>query len=180
MQFILLYILSPIIFLLPGGIANIGAYFSKKILPNWNTPLDLGKKWRGVRVFGDHKTIRGILVGSIFSMVTYILILKFEPTSTIVVIPEGMNIWLFGFMIGVSALLGDAIKSFFKRRVGIKPGVSWFPLDQIDWIIGILVFTFIVADITILFAVFCLIMGLLLHLAGRFIGYLGGLHKEPI
>lgn len=180
MQFLLLYIISPILFLIPGSIANIGAYFSKRIFPKWNTPLDFGKKYRGIRIFGDHKTIRGLLVGSILSMITYILLLNIEIPTTLLIIPEDISVWSFGFMLGVSALLGDAIKSFFKRRIGIKPGASWFPLDQIDWILGVLIFSLFVAEISIIFAASCLIIGLLLHLIGRFIGYLAGLHKEPI
>ncbi|PKN02423.1 hypothetical protein CVU76_00030 [Candidatus Dojkabacteria bacterium HGW-Dojkabacteria-1] len=180
MQFLLLYIISPILFLIPGSIANIGAYFSRKLFPKWNTPLDFGIKYRGIRIFGGHKTFRGLLVGSFSSMITYILLQNIGILTSLLVIPEEMNVWLFGFMLGISALLGDAIKSFFKRRIGIKPGRSWFPLDQIDWIIGVLVFSFFVTEISLLFAASCLITGLLLHLIGRFIGYLVGLHKEPI
>ena len=31
---------------------------------------------------------------------------------------------------------GDAVKSSFKRRVGIAPGQPWFPADQLDFIVG--------------------------------------------
>jgi CDP-2,3-bis-(O-geranylgeranyl)-sn-glycerol synthase len=34
---------------------------------------------------------------------------------------------------------GDAIKSFFKRRIGIAPGRPWVPADQLDFVIGALI-----------------------------------------
>ncbi|MEM3153941.1 MAG: CDP-archaeol synthase, partial [Candidatus Woesearchaeota archaeon] len=39
---------------------------------------------------------------------------------------------------GIGALLGDSIKSFFKRRLGILPGRPWIPFDQVDYAIGAL------------------------------------------
>jgi CDP-2,3-bis-(O-geranylgeranyl)-sn-glycerol synthase len=47
-------------------------------------------------------------------------------------------------LLGFGALAGDSIKSFFKRRVGVKPGKRWFPFDQIDFVIGALAFASIV------------------------------------
>jgi len=47
-----------------------------------------------------------------------------------------INPLIIGPLLGAGALIGDMIKSFFKRRVGIKPGSSWIPFDQIDWIVG--------------------------------------------
>ena len=36
-------------------------------------------------------------------------------------------------------MTGDAVKSFFKRRVGVPPGGRWIPADEIDFIIGAMV-----------------------------------------
>jgi CDP-2,3-bis-(O-geranylgeranyl)-sn-glycerol synthase len=36
-------------------------------------------------------------------------------------------------------MAGDAVKSFFKRRVGVPPGGRWIPADEIDFIIGAMV-----------------------------------------
>jgi CDP-2,3-bis-(O-geranylgeranyl)-sn-glycerol synthase len=45
---------------------------------------------------------------------------------------------------GSGAILGDLIKSFFKRRIGIKPGEKWIFFDQVDYAIGALLFTSLV------------------------------------
>jgi CDP-2,3-bis-(O-geranylgeranyl)-sn-glycerol synthase len=49
------------------------------------------------------------------------------------------------FSICFGALLGDIIESFFKRRVGRKRGEDWIPFDQIDFILGVLFFSFLIA-----------------------------------
>lgn len=42
---------------------------------------------------------------------------------------------LFGAFVGFMALLGDAIKSYFKRRTGRDRGRPWFPFDQLDFVV---------------------------------------------
>ncbi len=44
-------------------------------------------------------------------------------------------------MLGMGALAGDAVKSFFKRQIGAKPGNMWPPFDQIDFVVGATVTT---------------------------------------
>lgn len=46
---------------------------------------------------------------------------------------------------GLGVGVGDAVKSFFKRRIGTKPGASWPVFDQLDFYIGAYLF---VAPIT--------------------------------
>jgi CDP-2,3-bis-(O-geranylgeranyl)-sn-glycerol synthase len=43
-------------------------------------------------------------------------------------------------LISFGALAGDAVKSFFKRRIGIPPGGAWPVVDGIDYVAGALVF----------------------------------------
>jgi CDP-2,3-bis-(O-geranylgeranyl)-sn-glycerol synthase len=33
-------------------------------------------------------------------------------------------------------MLGDSLKSWFKRRLGIVPGRRWIPFDQLDFVLG--------------------------------------------
>jgi CDP-2,3-bis-(O-geranylgeranyl)-sn-glycerol synthase len=44
--------------------------------------------------------------------------------------------WLPGALLGLGAGLGDAVKSFFKRRRDIAPGGSWLGFDQLDFMLG--------------------------------------------
>ena len=49
------------------------------------------------------------------------------------------------FSLCFGALGGDIIESFFKRRTGKDRGEDWIPLDQLDFILGVLFFSFIMA-----------------------------------
>jgi hypothetical protein len=51
------------------------------------------------------------------------------------------NIVLIGLLLSIGALTGNTLKSILKRQAGIKPGVSWFPYDEVDYIVGALIFT---------------------------------------
>jgi len=42
--------------------------------------------------------------------------------------------------------MGDIIESFFKRRIGKKRGESWVPFDQLDFILGVLLFSFLMSS----------------------------------
>jgi len=57
--------------------------------------------------------------------------------------------WLdLGVRFGIGAMAGDAVKSFFKRRVGIRPGQPWIPFDQLDFIVGALALVWPVSDLS--------------------------------
>src|SRR3989338_6624434 len=126
--------------LLPAGVANMAPIFAAKIIPSWSYPADFGFTWRETRIFGSHKTIRGLFAeaisgGLVFLVLRYItpnlISEKSQPQSAYLQVP----IYL-GFWIGFCALAGDLLKSFLKRRLGIAPGKAWAPFDQVDWALG--------------------------------------------
>jgi CDP-2,3-bis-(O-geranylgeranyl)-sn-glycerol synthase len=90
------------------------------------------------------------------------------------------GIWLLGPLFGGGALLADAFESFFKRRAGVPPGESWFPFDQIDYILG----GYLSATLVIGFDLsqFLWVLGtwFFAHLIASYIGYLLGLKNKPI
>lgn len=51
---------------------------------------------------------------------------------------EASPLWavaLFGAILGFAALVGDAVKSYFKRRLGKDRGAPWVPFDQLDFVV---------------------------------------------
>jgi CDP-2,3-bis-(O-geranylgeranyl)-sn-glycerol synthase len=145
------------------------------LLPKLNQPLDFNQKFRGHRVFGEHKTIRGLVVGTLSGGIIFFLQQYLYSNSdffrNLSLIDYSNVPALFGFSIGFGALVGDAIKSFFKRQIGIKPGTSWFPWDQIDWVIGSLIFALPFVQVGPLLACSFVITGLGLHLLFKLIGF---------
>ncbi len=138
-EIILEWIKSTYLFL-PAYLANTAPVITSLILKKkLATPLDLGKKWRGKRILGDHKTIRGVIAAMIIGGAVFWLqkiIYNNQVWKGISLINYDEKSIIIGIMLGLGAITGDAVKSFFKRRKGIKPGEKWFPYDQIDFTIG--------------------------------------------
>jgi CDP-2,3-bis-(O-geranylgeranyl)-sn-glycerol synthase len=181
-------ILFALWFFLPAGLANSSPVFANKvpILNKLGMPIDGGRTFRGKRVFGDHKTVRGFIVGVLTGFVVALIqMLLFNNFSWFVEVSGSINysqplVLLLGAALGFGALAGDAIKSFFKRQVGVKSGQSWFPYDQIDYIIGGLFMS--VPFVTLTLSEY-LVIGLvwfLLHPIGTIIGWLLKLKDSPI
>lgn len=129
------YILLLITLYLPAMVANMAPVFAAKYnLLLWlNKPVDLGISFRGKRILGENKTIRGFVVGAVAAGIAGLLlwqILSMRPYETM------YSALVYGVATGVGALIGDAVKSFFKRRRGIASGELWIPFDQIDFVIG--------------------------------------------
>lgn len=155
--------------LLAPGIGNMTPPLVAKLWPSWSAHVDLGYSIGGRRIFGDNKTIRGFISGVLAASLMFKIQVALGFTPEILA-GHSQSLWL-GSALGFAALLGDLIKSFFKRRVGVPPGRSWFPLDQIDWILGVLLFLSLITSIETGLIVICLIEGLALSLFIKVLGY---------
>jgi CDP-2,3-bis-(O-geranylgeranyl)-sn-glycerol synthase len=166
-------------FLLPAGIANMSPIIFRWV-PFLNFPIDFNQKINGKPIFGKNKTYRGFFVGILIAiLITYIQRLLYDQTASIAIIDySSINIYLLGFLFGFGALFGDLIKSFIKRRCRIAPGKSWMPLDQIDWIIGALVFSWFYVSISWQHMVVAVILFSLLHPLANLVGYLLHVQKN--
>lgn len=175
-------------FLIPAGVANMAPVFAAKIpaLKKLDTPLDFGKSLSGKRVFGKNKTWRGLIAGVVVATIVFglqkLMIMNW-PELQAAILPldyAKLPVWILGPLFGVGALGGDAIKSFFKRRLNIAPGRSWFPLDQLDYVIGSLITTaFFVIHTPLQYALICIIW-LVLHVVVVYGGWLLKIRKQPI
>ncbi len=139
MDFKLIFV--TIFFYLPAYVANMMPVLLDRagLLKSLAVPVDalFGKK----EIFGPHKTWRGIIGGIAGGILTGFLqawlFTGFHDSSNTGMWIGGLVLFLiWGALLGLGALLGDLAKSFFKRRLGIKPGGVFFPFDQLDFIIG--------------------------------------------
>ncbi len=169
--------IAAILFFLPAGISNMSPVLANKVpyLNKWMTPLDFGKTYKGQRIFGANKSWRGLITGTIMGGITAVIVSKLNANTVITVAP----FWA-GCLLGFGALAGDAVESFFKRQSGVKPGDSWFPFDQTDYIIGglLAILPFQPLPYWIVVTVFIAYFGL--HLTVAYIGYKLGLKDKPI
>ena len=136
-----LFILKCSYLMLPAYFANMAPVMVKRV--NFLAyPVDFGREINKKPVFGRNKTFRGLFFGVLFAVIISYLQFVGHNTEFLRSISFfGYDNWLmFGFLMGIGALIGDLIKSFFKRRAGIKPGNKFIPFDQSDFVIGALIF----------------------------------------
>lgn len=165
------------LFFLPAGVANMFPVIANKIpvLNRWKTPLDFGAHYNNQPLFGQNKTLRGVISGSVAALAIGVVLYQFYA------FPYEFGIFILGTaLMGLGALLGDAFESFFKRQRGITPGNTWFPFDQIDYIVGGLLLSYLVLtpSFTLILQVLVLYFGL--HLLVSYLGYRLGLKDKPI
>lgn len=85
--------------------------------PRWSAPLDGGARFLDGRpLLGPSKTVRGAIAGI---------------AATALVAPVLGIPFVLGALMGAAAMTGDALSSFIKRRLGIKPSGEALGLDQI-------------------------------------------------
>lgn len=175
-------VFAAIYLMLPAYLANMMPVFLAKILKDrFDYPVDFGLKIKGIRVFGDHKTWRGLIGGVLAGiLMAWIqkLLLAVPFFINISVLPYYKHWLLIGFALGFGALFGDLVKSFFKRRVKLKPGQSWAPFDQIDFTLGSLIMINIFFHINPFIIVIALILSPLFHPLANFLGYVLKIKKN--
>ncbi len=169
-------------FILPAGFANIFASLSRLIFPKLNYPMDFYKTFNKERILGSHKTFRGLIFGIcggiIGSFIQYILY-NFEFFRSLSLINYSQVSWLLvGFLFGFGAIIGDAIKSFFKRQTGIKPGEMFMPFDQIDWVIGALVFIMPLYVVSLREFLLLVVLYFLIHLIVKYVAFIFKLERR--
>jgi len=181
-------ILLAIWFLLPAALSNAAPIFSAKIpfLKRFNAPMDGGRSWRGHRIFGAHKTWRGLISGIVVAtVVLWIQQLLVANTGWASYIAGDIDyaalpLFLLGPAFAIGALGGDAIESFFKRDRGIKSGGAWVPFDQLDYIIGSVLISLFFVILSPVQYIWIFVVWFLMHIIASYIGYRLGLKKDPI
>lgn len=179
--FLILFCVS-IYYSLPGLVANMMPIFFKGKLKSLDKPVDFGYKLRGKRIFGSHKTLRGFVVaiagGLLIGLGQYLArdLPAIQAISYIDYTLAGSLI--LGAVFGFAALAGDAAESFMKRQVDIRPGKPFVPFDQIDYIFGIALFSFLFKPITLNMFLSLLIVGGILSVLATRMGYILKIRKE--
>lgn len=147
-------------FIFPAYCAN-----AAPVIFGGGKPMDFGKTFvDGKPLFGSHKTFRGflagIIIGTLVGLVQTVLYERF-------LFQYGNQFQysiLLGFAISLGAVTGDLIESFIKRRLNRSPGKSLPIADQIDFILGALIFSIPVSAPSILTALIILVITIPIHL----------------
>ena len=179
---LLIAIVGAIYFMLPAYVANLSG-----LAFGGGTPVDGGKECKdGRRLIGNgvtwkgfaNGTILGTLVGAILGIIGTFFGDLSVLTSGIIDLPVygsfvgGLSL---GFLMAFGALLGDAVGSFIKRRIGLQSGEPAPIMDQLDFVVGALVLSLLVVKISWEFFIIVAILTLILHLGSNMIAYLLGI-----
>jgi len=157
-------LLNVFYFFLPAYIANMAPVLAKKL----NLPLDLPINKNKL---GQNKTYRGLVSGYLASLLFIYTQKEFLFLQSNLINYNQENIFILSFLMTLGALGGDALKSFFKRKKGIKSGKPWFPFDQIDLILGAIACTLPFYNLPAKETLIVLILTPLLHFLTNFISY---------
>jgi len=167
-------IIKSLYFMLPAYFANMAPVIAKKI-PFLVYPIDFGKTLKNKPIFGKNKTFRGLFFAVLFGIIVAFIQYKLKWSYSIV---DYSNWILIGFLLGFGAIIGDLIKSFFKRRLNIKPGQRFFPWDQLDFVIGALVFASFVVKLELSIIVTIIIVSILGHIIVNHCAFYLKIRKE--
>ena len=166
------FLIRVTLFVIPAYFANM----TPTIFPG-KTPLDFNKKFSdGRAIFGKGKTFEGSIVGVMAGVLISVFVFYLAPEATASLTS---NYILLGIFIAIGAITGDIVASFFKRRLGKERGVHFFPLDQLDFILGAMLFGSVLYVPTIWEIIFMLIVTIILHRVTNFIAYATKIKKVP-
>jgi CDP-2,3-bis-(O-geranylgeranyl)-sn-glycerol synthase len=164
---VILLIVEALKFVFPAYCAN-----AAPVLAGGGPKMDFGKNfYDGKRIFGNNKTFRGFFFGWGIGIGVGLVegaVFGFQNFSV-----------LFSLLIPLGALLGDLAGAFMKRRLDIAPGGLLPIVDQVDFVIGAIVFSIPLAMISWEVAVVVLLITPPIHLSTNFLAYKMKLKSNP-
>jgi CDP-2,3-bis-(O-geranylgeranyl)-sn-glycerol synthase len=166
-------IIEAMKFIFPAYCAN-----AVPVIAGGGQPMDFGKNFLdGKRIFGKNKTFRGFFFGlaiGIFVGVVESLVFSYPFPFSV----------MFSVLSPLGALCGDLAGAFLKRRLGIASGDLLPIVDQVDFVVGALLFSlpFFSLPSTIAYwelAIAVIIITPPIHLLTNFLAYKLKLKKNP-
>lgn len=172
-----------IYFMLPAYLANVSA-----LAFGGGAPVDFNRNFTdGRRLLGNgvtwRGTIIGILIGTGIAVIQGIVFMYYGDVFTLLpgwvtiegLVPTSFAQWiLLGISLSTGALIGDAVGSFIKRRIKIGRGEPAPILDQLDFVVGAVLFASLVVTIPLNLIVLIIIISAFLHLFANIIAYFTG------
>ena len=157
-------------YLMPMYVANASA-----MLFGGKKRLDMGRQFMGQPLFGKGKTIEGTVNGIALGIIaTFILNYFFSAYISL-----GVEYLMLGTLLSVGAIIGDIIATFIKRRIGMEAGAEFFPLDQLDFIFGGIVFGSFLFVPSLVEIGLIILITLFIHKAANFLAFKIRMKKVP-
>lgn len=157
---------------LPLYVAN-----SSAMLFGGKTPIDGNKNWNDGRpIFGKGKTWKGTGMGILIGTFTGLILNYFFPGFTTIVSSEYVA---YAFLLSTGGLVGDIAGSFIKRRINIPRGESAQILDQLDFVVGGVLFSIAISKPDWTGLILLVMITPFMHLAFNRLAYMIGIKNVP-
>lgn len=144
-----LWLALPVI---AGGLLHIVAIKMDVLSPLARMPVDGGLTWRGRRLLGDNKSVRGVILmisaTTLCAVVQGLLESHVEWARALSLPGAGrLDPVRWGLLLGTGYVVGELPNSFIKRQLDVAPGgaangwlgPTFWVIDQVDSLIGVLV-----------------------------------------
>jgi CDP-2,3-bis-(O-geranylgeranyl)-sn-glycerol synthase len=164
-------IIESLKFIFPAYCAN-----AVPVIAGGGTPIDFGRNFfDGKPILGKNKTFKGFFFGLVVGTAVGYL-----ESISLGYPPENSGL-LFGFVVSLGALFGDLAAAFLKRRLGKAPGDLLPVIDQVDFIVGAILFSYLFYPSLLSWelVITVLIITPPIHLLTNFVAYKLGLKKNP-
>ncbi|MFP4116582.1 MAG: CDP-2,3-bis-(O-geranylgeranyl)-sn-glycerol synthase [Candidatus Aenigmatarchaeota archaeon] len=164
--------------ILPAYIANGGAPVF-----GGGHRMDFGKEFRGNDLLGGGKTWEGFLFaiasGVFIGLVQILLWPQFNQITTGFGFSTPYMTATLAFVLSLSAMLGDMVASFFKRRAGTERGTSIPLVDQLDFLVFSLPVALVLSDMTYMSAALIVFITPAVHYFFNLLAYYLGIKEVP-
>jgi hypothetical protein len=188
-----IFALSIILIFIFVGIIQV-YWLRSELFKKYRWPLDCGLKFRSRRIWGENKTVGGILILWPLTFISLILgllllnLINFSPVlntnNSVILITDYL---LIGFVISSGYICGELINSFIKRQLGIPAGqliknrnLQTFQIifDQVDSVIFSLISFSMIVKINLTFTLIIITIGPLVHMLFNVLLHKIGLKAE--
>ena len=174
----LLQALFIIVAFIAAGVVH-SAWLGSRLSQRLSIPIDGGARFRGRRIFGDNKTVRGFAVmipaAAIAFGILFVTIGTFAPGVIAGLWPLTLRGYVaLGAWAGLGFMLGELPNSFVKRQLDVAPGhpprgrvtgLVSFVVDRLDSIIGMLLAISLAAPTPWMTWVLVIVIGPAIHFA---------------
>lgn len=161
-------VIQLLYFMAPAYVANMAPPFVR-YWKGWNRPVS---RWW----LGEHKTVIGVGTGVLAAILVTFIQARVAWAGALVAYDHWAAL---GLRFGVGAMVGDGAKSFVKRRLGIAPGESWIPWDQVDFVLGALALVWGQAMLSWPDLATILLLSVAGHIGVNHAGYWIGIRDRP-
>ena len=158
-------------FTLAGAAQTV--WFAAPMSHAFAIPLDGGRCFRGRRIFGAHKTVRGFVVMVPAAALAFALLATLAADAVLRALwpLSPLTYALLGAWAGFGFMAGELPNSFIKRQLDVAPGAAadgWrrvphFLLDRFDSGLGMLTALSLAVHVPWLSWLYVLLFGLFIH-----------------